>query len=694
VLVGKGFPTHGRATKGDVEQMPVEEVNTSKCGGPVVPSARTRGALAPLGHDAVRLDPRGLLGSWQERTLEVTIPRVLDRIEAGEARQNLARLIDPEAGPDFDGMVFTDSDVYKALEAVAWAAIRLEPGDERLDRGRRLVELVARVQADDGYVNSFVQGHPDRPRWADPQWGHELYTAGHLFQAAVAAERAGVLPGLLTVATRFADLLVARFGPAGPQRDQLDGHPQVETALVELFRTTGDERYLELAGRQLELRGHRRLGEGRFGSDYFQDSVPVRSATVGTGHAVRQVYLLTGAVDVAVETGDDELAAAVLRVWGEMSATKTYVTGALGSRHRDEAIGDPHELPPDRAYAETCAAIASFQLNWRLLLLTGRAVHADAMETVLYNAIAASTSIEGDRFFYSNPLHLRTGHEGSHEDAPTERRPWFSCACCPPNVARLLASVHDYLLTGSPEGIQIHHPTALSAQVPRPGGEVRIDLRTGYPYDGVVELDVEAPAGDEWTLSLRIPSWCRGFQVEVDGAVVPAAAEEGYLHLRRDWGGRTAVRLDLRMPVRRIAANPRVDAVRGCVALARGPVVHALEDADLPAGVVLEDVRLLQAVGVGPGDGAPALEVLAVVEKARDDVLYTDLPSEPSEPSEPGGPAAPGLPGPAAGNLSEPFPVRLGPYHRWANRTPGAMRVWIPLVPAPAESTRFKEETS
>jgi DUF1680 family protein len=659
--------------------MSVEDPNSGKCGGPVAPSLRARGVLRPLGHDAVQLDPQGLLGSWQERNRDVTLPWVLDHIEGGEARRNLARLLGTgdEADTGFVGMVFTDSDVYKALEAVAWTAIQLEPGDARLIRAERLVELVARAQEDDGYINSWVQGTPDVARWSDPQWGHELYTAGHLFQAAVAADRAGVLPGLLAVATRFADLLVELF--AAPDSEHLDGHPQVETALVELYRVTGNERYLDVARHQIELRGHGRLGTSRFGSPYFQDAVPLRSATEGTGHAVRQVYLLTGAVDVAAETGDQDLLEAAIRVWDEMSATKTYVTGALGSRHRDEAIGDRHELPPDRAYAETCAAIAAFQLNWRLLLITGLARFAEAMETVLYNAIPASTSLSGDRFFYSNPLHLRTGHEGSHEDAPSQRLPWFSCACCPPNVARLMAGVHDYLLTHDPEGIQIQHPTSLTAQVTLPAGEVRIDVRTEYPYAGRVQIDVQTTSPDEWELAVRIPSWCRNFELMVDGDQAPAVAADGYLRIRRDWSGGTQVVLEMHLPVRQISAHPRVDAVRGCVTLARGPVVYAVEEADLPPGVVLEDVRLLHVDGVDSSTTVPIIDVVAAIEKSDSTVLYTDVSHLSAAPV-----------------LSEPFQLGLGPYHRWANRTPGAMRVWIPTA-EPQHSARprssFKEET-
>ena len=659
----------------------IDDVSTGKRGGPAVPTAAARSVVRPLGHDEVQLEPDGLLGAWQRRNLEVTLPHVLDRVETGEAAGNLHRVLAVRAGEvvaPFEGMVFTDSDVHKTLEAVAWASIALDPADPRLARAEALVGLLARIQAEDGYLNSWVQGDPAAQPWANPRWGHELYTAGHLFQAAVAAERTGVLPGLLGIATRFADLLVERFG-ADP--DHVDGHAEVETALVELYRATGERAYLRLAARQLEARGRGWLGAEPFGPAYFQDDVPVRGARIANGHAVRQLYLLTGAVDVAVETGDEDLLASAVRVWDDLAATKTYVTGAHGSRHRDEAIGDPYELPPDRAYAESCAAIASFQLAWRLLLATGEARYAEAMETVLYNALAVAVSERGDRFFYSNPLHLRTGHVGEPDDAPSARQPWFRCACCPPNLARLFASVHDYLFTrtsdGELAGLQLQHPAPADVQLVLPGGPVSLRLRTGYPSGGDLDLTVEG--GGEWELAVRIPAWCERFSAELDGQPVEALAPDGYLRVRRDWSGEHRLRVRLAMPPRWIAAHPRTDAVRGCLALARGPLLYALEAADLPAGTVLEDVLLRP----GPAD-------------VRDTALVARFTT--AEPADQPYRAVTGAVEPAA---RPTFDARLVPYHTWGNRSPGAMRVWLPVAPGhaanpavnPVPEPRFREET-
>ena len=601
------------------------------------------------------LRPSGLLGSWHVRNAHATLPAVMRHVEEGEAYTNLARLIGESDYP-FRGMLFTDTDVYKTLEAIAWSAGTDLP-DNLLARGQRLVELLAKVQEPNGYLNSHVQGDPDIEPWTHPQEGHELYSAGHLFQAAVAAASTGTYPELVDIALRFADLLVERFKT---DEHYIDGHPEVEMGLVELFRLTGRREYLDLAAAQIDLRGHRWLGDDRFGSAYFVDSVPLRQADSATGHAVRQLYLLAGAVDVAVERHDDELLAAAERVWTDIENTKQYITGSTGSRHRDESIGAPYELPSDRAYAETCASIAAFYLTWRLLLATGKSAYADAMETVLYNGIAASTSASGTEFFYSNPLQVRTGHDGSHEDAPVQRLPWFSCACCPPNLARLLASASDYLVTTDPSGVQVQHYTDATAQVIVAGGSVSLDVSTRYPLDGSVTITVAAERDDEWTLKLRIPAWCKDFDVAIDGEVAATSVENGYVCISRRWAPTAIVRLLLAMPLRRVYPHPRIDALRGTAAVVRGPVVFAAEAADLPDGVVLEDVHLLDVRADDTGSELRAsLDVVACT--TAPELLYAEQHEM---------------------SWSEPFSITIGPYWQWASRTPGAMRVWLPVVNA------------
>jgi uncharacterized protein len=589
--------------------------------GPVDP---TPSVLRPL-HD-VRLLPGGLLGDWQNRNGRATLPHCIRQLEASGALSNLRREKDSEV--PHRGMWFSDSDVYKTLEAAAWHLGR-HPDDAAVQAFfTATVELLEQAQAPDGYLNSYFQhDHPDR-QWRELTTSHELYCAGHLIQAAVAATRAGLGDRLLAVARRFADLLVVRFGPAGEVA--VCGHPEIETALVELYRLTAHRPYLELARLFIDRRGHGLLAPGAFGAAYHQDHRPVREAPEFTGHAVRQLYLLAGVVDVAVETGDASLLEASRRLWRSAFTSKTYLTGGHGSRHRDEAIGDPYELPPDRAYAESCAAIGSLHWNWRMLLATGEGRYAEEIERVLYNAVAVAVAEDGTHFFYSNPLQLRTGHDDGGEDAPAQRLSWYSCACCPPNLARLMASLHAYLATSDDGGVQLHQYTRSTLHHDR--GDLAVD--TEFPWDGTVSVTVESTSDDEWTLALRVPAWCTDATLLIGDTPVATPDVDGYRRVTRVWKGRTTVTLRLAMPPRYVNAHPRVDAVRGCVAPMRGPLVYCIEQADLAPGTILEDVRV---------DPSAAIEV-------------------------------------AGQNLMVATDVVAVPYFRWGNRQPGPMRVWIPFM--------------
>ena len=619
--------------------------------GPVHPTDAADVALRPLCLDDVTFAPDSLLGAWQRRNAAATLPHCVGQLDTFGAIDNLRR-VTGEVGGDFQNMWFADSDVYKTLEAAAWQ-LGHTPDDARL---RAFLDttaaLLAKAQDDDGYLNSYFTVVQPEKRWQELAWSHELYCAGHLVQAAVAAARTGASAEVVTVARRFADLIVERFSEV----DGVDGHPEIETSLVELYRVTGHRPYLDMAERFIDLRGRGLLGGARFGSTYLQDHVPVRRAEAVAGHVVRQLYLLMGMVDVAVETHDDELLDAARRLWDDAFGAKTYVTGAQGSRHRDEAFGDPYELPPDRAYGETCAAIASFQWNWRMLLATGGVRYADEMERVLYNVIAGSTAEDGTHFFYSNPLHLRTGHDGSDEDAPSGRLPWYSCACCPPNLARLVASLSGHAITTTHSGLQVHLSSSGDIETTVNGSPVRIAVRTGYPWDGRVELTVTADS--PLTLALRIPSWCAAEDVRLDGE--PVVIDGGYLRVRRNWCGGPRMVLDLPMPARVVRPHPRIDAVRGCVTLARGPLVYCLEQADLPGGVALEDVRIDPAAPIAVETGSPVtLTAAGTVEAPVSDELYPARPGE---------------------TRAEPITFTAVPYFLWGNRKPGPMRVWIPVT--------------
>ncbi len=615
--------------------------------GPVHPTTTAVSALRPVSLTDVTLG--GFLGAWQLRNAGHTLPYCMAQLEVAGNIDNLRR-VTGEADGDYRNMWFADSDVYKTLEAVAWQ-LAITPDDAEL---RTFLDstsaLLAKAQGEDGYLNSYFTVAEPEKRWQQLHRSHELYCAGHLIQAAVAAARAGVGAELVTVARRFADLIVERFSTV----DDVDGHPEIETALVELYRVTGHRPYLDLAARFVDLRGHGLLDPEHFGSTYLQDHVPVRLANEAAGHVVRQLYLLAGVVDVAVETHDSELLMAARRLWADAFGTKTYLTGAQGSRHRDEAFGDPYELPPDRAYGETCAGIASFQWNWRMLLTTGIGQYADEMERALYNVIAGSTALDGEHFFYSNPLHLRTGHDGSHEDAPSGRLPWYSCACCPPNLARMLASLSGYAVTTSFGGLDVHLYSAGEIRTTVDGADVLLVVRTEYPWDGRVELTMTTSA--RIALSLRIPGWAA--DARIDG--VPVKVSGGYAEVQRDWTAGVTVTLDLPMPARIVEPHPRLDAVRGCVAVTRGPLVYCLEQADLPDDVVLEDVRIDPAAPISAGSDVPVtLTARGTVERPASAELY---------------PAA------SAGRRGTPAELTFVPYFLWGNRKPGPMRVWVPVA--------------
>jgi DUF1680 family protein len=633
--------------------------------GPVVPTDHALSTLRPI--DSARLSSDGLLGTWQDRNAEATLPHAIAALGEHGNLANLRRVTGDFDGP-FAGMWFADTDVHKTLEAAFWEHAR--SGDESAF-ATDTAALLERAQDPDGYLDSYYQaGHRDR-QWNELHYSHEMYTAGHLIQAAVAAARGApndhAAQQVVAVARRFGDLLVRRY--AVSTAEAVDGHPEIETALVELYRVTGHRPYLDLATSFVDRRGHGFLGADRFGPRYFQDHVPVREAQEVAGHVVRQVYLLAGAVDVAVENRDHDLLRVAERLWDSALSSRTYVTGGQGSRHRDEAFGDPYELPPDRAYAETCAAIGSFQWAWRLLLATGRARYADEMERLLYNGIAASTAEGGTAFFYSNPLQLRTGHDGSEEDAPSQRLSWYSCACCPPNLARLMASLHTYVATGGPEGLQLH----LYASGTFTAGDRTVRVETAYPWSETVSLTVTDAAEGPWTLALRVPGWCADARLTVNGSLVRTGAQEGYLRLTRTWRPGDRVELVLAMPPRLVTAHPRVDATRGTAALARGPLIYCLEHADLPAelaGEVFEDLYLdtsapLTAVR---DDAGPAPVRLHARIRTRDggaDALYRPIGDAAAHrpPAEPRGAT-----------------VATIPYYLWANRAPGPMRVWIPLA--------------
>jgi len=633
--------------------------------GPVSPSPGAAVAHRPLGGLAARLGP-GLLADWQQRNRAASLPLALRQLEAAGNLGNL-RLAIAGAHEGYRGPVFMDSDIYKTLEAIGWELGR-RPDQELADFAQETTALLEKAQQGDGYLNSAIQVS-GQPRYGNLAYSHELYCAGHLIQAAIGCQRGAGFDRPLAVARRFADHLVDTFGGTD---GGLDGHPIVETALVELYRETGHRPYLELASQFIEKRGHGLVGDSGFGLRYLQDDQPVRDRTTEVGHVVRALYLEAGVADVAAETGDAALLATSLTRWADMIAAKTYLTGGNGSRHEGESFGDAFELPPDRAYDETCAAIASFQWAWRLLLATGEARYADHMERVLYNGFAAATATDGTRFFYVNPLQRRADH--FEKDDPGRRREWFSCACCPPNIMRLVASLQHYLATVAGGTLYLHQFTGAELAAPLAGGELAVRVDTGYPWAGAVEVRVTsappAPAG----LALRVPAWTASPRLLLNGQLVRAdPAGSGYLVLDRQWRPGDVLTYQLDVTPRLTIPDRRVDAVRGTAAIERGPLVYCFEQADQPAGTDLEDLALI------PGDlGERAVTVPEVGPTVLIEAAAIHNPA----------PSASGLPyqqdreatSPAVNPAGDQVIATAIPYFQWDNRDGRAMRVWQPLA--------------
>ncbi|MFD9327714.1 glycoside hydrolase family 127 protein [Streptomyces sp. NPDC060065] len=637
--------------------------------GPVHPGPNTVTAHRPA--TLARISD----GFWALRrrvNAEASIPEGPQRLEEAGNLANLRAAADPDgsAAPVFSGdFQFQDSDVYKWLEAACWQ-LADEPTPALAADVEQIVALVSAAQREDGYLQTYYQ-LGEREPWTELGWGHELYCAGHLMQAAAAHYRATGGRRLLDVALRLADHIESVFGP-GKRVDAVCGHPEVETALVELYRTTGEQRYLDLARYFLDRRGHGTLTSGADrghdrdpGPEYWQDHLPIREAGEMVGHSVRQLYLLAGAADLAAESDDDELRQALVRLWQDMVSNKTYLTGGVGSRHDWESFGDAHELPADRAYAETCAAIASVQFSWRMALLTGEARYSDLIERTLFNGFLSGVGMDGRTWLYVNPLHLRATPHERPGDQTAHRTPWFRCACCPPNAMRLLASLPHYFASVSGTGLHLHQ----YATGKYGGDGFTVHVATEYPWRGTVTVTVDDAPAEQRTLSLRLPAWCVRHTLTVNGTLADGSAQDGWLRVTGMFQRGDSIRLDLGLMPRLTRPNPRVDAVRGCVAIERGPLVYCLEQSDQPGGLNPDDVVLDPAAPLAVQERPDLLGgVTTVIASGRR--LPSDEPGQwPYTPHE-------AEPRP----LPETVHLAAVPYYAWANRGLGAMRVWIPAA--------------
>jgi len=540
--------------------------------------------------------------------------------------------------------VFWDSDVAKWLEGAAYALFA-EPDAALATQVAELVELIVAAQQPDGYLNTpFTLVEPEK-RWTNLRDQHELYCAGHLIEAAVALHEATGESRLLDALCRYADLIGTVFGAGDGQRRGYPGHEEIELALVRLWRATRQPRYLELARYFVDERGrtpHYFEQEAAARGEtpqhqrhaYDQAHVPVREQTDAVGHAVRAMYLYCAMADLVAETGDETLWEACRRLWASVTERRMYVTGGIGSTAEGEAFTRDYDLPDTTAYAETCAAIGLVFWAHRMLQVEPDARYADIMEQALYNGVLSGVSLDGTSFFYTNPLAVDAERSG------VRRSGWFDCACCPTNIARLLASLGGYVYATGKAGIHVHLYIVGSAEVPFRGQTVRLVQETAYPWQGAVRFIVEPEQAAEFGLCFRRPGWVGGFDVHVNGQspLDPLPVEKGYVIIHRRWESGDVVELELPLPVERVRAHPNVVSARGRVALRRGPLVYCIEQADN-----------------GPDLDAITLPPEAAVEARHE----------------------PGVLGGVAVLEAERASLRAVPYFAWANREPGEMRVWI-----------------
>ncbi|MCS7145882.1 MAG: glycoside hydrolase family 127 protein [Aigarchaeota archaeon] len=620
-------------------------------------------SLRPVPLDSVEV-VSGFWGRWVNEVARVAILHQYRMLEESD-RLNRFRWVSGRTSvrPVNSLFAFDDSDVYKWVEACGFYLAKRED-EEVKGLVEEVIDDIVAAQEDDGYLFTEHHGAPER-RWKNLTFDHELYCAGHLIQGAIALHRSIGEEKLYGAAVKLADLIARTFNPDGIRG--VCGHPEIEMALVELYRETGERRYLETAEFFINERGvdslrppaedklnstlYRILG----GAEYFIDHEPIREMSEIVGHAVRALYLNCGVTDLYMETGEKALLDAMERLWHNFVEKKMYITGAAGSRYVSEAFGEDYELPNERAYAETCASIASFMWNWRMLLATGEARFADVMELTLLNSILSGVSLDGTLYFYMNPLASNGGYG---------RSPWFPCACCPPNIARLLASLPGYFYSTSKNGIWINLYGSSKATARLDGVDVAVVQETDYPWRGEVKLTVEVEEPAAFSIYLRAPGWCDDPRVRLDGRAY-SPRPSTYLELHKRWSSRSVVKASFPMRVKTIASHPHVRNNISQAAITRGPMVYCLEDVDNKV-----DPRLVAVERRGGFRERFRKELLGGVMT----VSFSAATINPRE-----------WEGRLYGSLES---MRLGrrvrveaiPYHAWANRGDSVMSVWLPFI--------------
>ena len=577
----------------------------------------------------------------------------------------------------FAGCVFQDSDVAKWIEAAAYTLIS-HPDSALEATVDEAVDQIVSAQQPDGYLDTYYIIHGLEQRWTNLRDNHELYCAGHMLEAAIAYYRATGKRKLLDAMLRYVDLIDSTFGAEEGKIHGYPGHEIIEMALMKLYELTGEEKHRRLAKYFIDQRGQEplyfaqemsekpfRWGNTSYEYQYYQAGMPVREQKEAQGHAVRAVYLYSGMADVARSTEDEGLWRALEGLWNNMTKRRMYITGAIGSSHVGEAFTYDYDLPNDTVYGETCASVGLAFLAKRMLSIEPEGTYADVLERALYNGVISGMNLAGDRFFYVNPLGVlpeaSLKDEGKRHVKPS-RQKWFHCACCPPNLARLLSSLGDYIYGIREKTLFIHLYVGSRVEADLQGQKVCLQVQTRYPWEEEVRIRVETCEEGDWTLALRIPGWCRQYTLTCGGKPVEGVEKAGYLYVTRAWKPEEEILLTLAMPVEKVEANPRVREDIGKAAIMRGPLVYCLEEAD--NGKDLHRIRLTEKtdweIRYEPEllNGVVTISAMGEMRSQEDweeDALYR----------------------PFGEDRYELKKLKWIPYYAWANREEGEMLVWI-----------------
>jgi len=609
-------------------------------------------------------------GFWAERrkaNVERSIPSMRDTLVANGRMENFRRLTG-KSKAEQTGPVYADAHIYKWLEAAGFALQSGEnPGLRKMTED--IIDDIVAVQEPGGYLNTYYIGDRKSQRMlpSTQSTGHEVYNIGHLLQAGIAYYRATGDRKALDASIRFFDDFVIKdYGPEASKKPLVSGHPGTELALIELYRITGEKRYLDMAG--YLLRGDpERMPFPKSRYVYMFCGIPFTSRTQLEGHAVRSMYAATGAADYYLETGDKTYWKTLQTLWNDLVSSKMYITGGVGARSSGEAFGDPYELHNLRAYGESCAAIGNMMWSWRMLAATGEARFTDVIERVLYNGINSGMSLDGTTFCYRNPLEY-------DPSSGKIRNAWYTTNCCPSNLQRIFAALPGYMYSTSSDGLYVHLYQNSEMNWPLENGTgLKVSQKTDYPWDGNVDLTVSPARASEFTVFLRIPGWATTAQVAVNGQAVSGAKAGEYLPVRRRWSPGDKVRVQFDMTPQVIVANPRLADDNGRVAIQRGPLVYCLEQMDQPKVPSLNDVAVVISRNPGqefqPEFRRDMLGGVVVLHHAGA-VVNNPTANEPLYQ----------LFTRAMQRSTRPAALTLIPYYAWANREPTAMQVWMSYV--------------